>query len=130
MKKFSLLLTATCAASAIFFCAGGEGDALFANPPIRIVPDRDGWNLLFIRVDNKSDKHIFCTLEITSRSMPPKMFTVGAMDFRIVGYGILSSDYRAGDCGYIKVEGYSRKLYFELSDSRYRTDFGWFGRWL
>ena len=137
MKNSSLLLTAACAASAVFFCAGWtpqaqdetrtidtiRGDAISENPPIDIEVVGDASS--YLRVHNKSEKGIFCTLEITSRSMPREMFWINAGDFKVVGMGFFSHDYKPGDEGYIEVEGYKRKLYFRLKNDEYFTDFGW-----
>lgn len=138
MKNSSLLLTAACAASAVFFCAGWtpqaqdetrtidtiRGDAIFENPPIAI----DAVNFLGMWafcVYNKSERRIFCTLRVTSRSMGDANFWVDAEDSTDVGNGLLYAVYRTGDRGYIKVEGYKRKLYFRLTNNGYSTDFGW-----
>ena len=138
MKNSSLLLTAACAASAVFFCAGWtpqaqdetrtidtiRGDAIFENPPIDIkVLSGDFGDCL--HVHNKSEKRICCTLEITSRRMPKKIFWINARDYKEVGGGLLFFDYKSGDKGYIEVEGYKRKLYFRLTNDGYFTDFGW-----
>ncbi len=131
MKKLLsllLLLAVACAPGfaiyAILFCADStiEGDAISENPPIDIEVVGDASS--YLRVHNKSEKGIFCTLEITSRSMPREMFWINAGDFKVVGMVFFSHDYKPGDEGYIEVEGYKRKLYFRLMNGKYSRGFG------
>lgn len=107
-----------------------QGETVFANPPIELSVAGNTSNEHYLTVDNKSNNRIFCTLHMTSRSAPKKTFWIGSRSSHDSGFGLFSYDYENGDCGYIEVEGYSRKLYFQLNDDNtYRTAFGWFGLW-
>ncbi len=107
-----------------------QGEAVFTNPPIELSVTRNTSNEKCLTVHNKSNKRISCTLTLTSPpSIPKESFWIVPRGYEHIGFGLFSYDYEAGDCGYIEVKGYSRKLYFRLGKNDDTVGFGWFGRW-
>ena len=136
VRKISFVMVALCAIVGLVVVSGcGESDGVLPKsirekvlpPPPIGISFREGFlSDAVMQVHNISDKRIMIHIHV---SYPPTSEEKN-MDFSIAPnsseeYGALELggwQFSPGGCGYVSVQGYSRRVNFELkTDGKYRT---------
>ena len=108
----------------IFLCQGCDS---LKDPPVSVTFRASLLKGAVLQLHNRSDGRVVCDVHVASGSKnQAKCSSFGIPPNEMVEVGLLEMDwsFEVGEKGHVAVDGYRKKIYFEISGDGYRTHVG------
>ena len=108
----------------IFLCQGCDS---LKDPPVSVTFRASLLKGAVLQLHNRSDGRVVCDVHVKSSSKnQSKCGSFGIPPNEMVEVGLLEMDwaFEAGEKGHVAVDGYRKKIYFEITNDGYRTHVG------
>jgi len=118
------MLVAMLSLATIFLCQGCDG---LKDPPVSVTFRESLLKGAVLQLHNRSAGRVVCDVNVASSSKnQSKCSSFGIPPNDMVEVGLLEMEwaFEAGDKGHVAVDGYRKKIYFEITSEGYRTDVG------
>ena len=118
------MLVAVLSFAMIFLCQGCDN---LKAPPVSVTFRESLLKGAVLQLHNCSDGRVVCNVHVKSRSKnQSKCSSFGIPPNDMVEVGLLEMDwsFEAGEQGHVAVDGYRKKIYFEIMGDGYRTYLG------
>lgn len=123
MRMMTMLVVVLSLAT-IFLCQGCDG---LKDPPVSVTFRESLLKGAVLQLHNRSNGRVVCNVYVTNSSknqikcssfgIPPnEMFEVGLLEMEWA--------FEDGDKGHVAVDGYRKKIYFEITSDGYSTHVG------
>ena len=124
LARVATMLVAASSLATIFLCQGCDG---LKDPPVSVTFRESLLKGAVLQLHNRSNGRVVCYVNVTSSSKnQAKCSSFGIPPNEMVEVGLLEMEwaFEEGDEGHVAVDGYRKKIYFEISNDGYRTHVG------
>jgi len=122
-----LLSIAMFGALSLAIAALGQGCCDQRDPPVSVTFRESMLKGAVLQLQNRSDGRMVCEVFVKNDSKnQSKRCSFGVPPNEMVEVGLLEMDwaFEPGEDGYVAVDGYRRKIYFEIKNGSYDTHVG------
>ncbi len=122
--RMMTMLVAVLSLATIVLCQGCAG---LKDPPVSVTFRESLLKGAVLQLHNRSNGRVVCNVSVSNSSKnQSKCSSFGILPNEMVEVGLLEMDwaFEVGEKGHVAVDGYRRKIYFEITSEGYRTHVG------
>ena len=118
--RIMAMLVALLSFATIFLCQGCDS---LKDPPVSVTFRASLLKGAVLQLHNRSDGRVVCNVHVKNQS---KCGSFGIPPNEMVEVGLLEMEwaFEVGEKGYVAIDGYRKKIYYEITSEGYRTHVG------